>query len=292
MPDLVHAHVFRVGAVAVALARIAGLPVVVSEHNSLFLRRVATRVELLLARAAFTGADLVAPVSESLRQGIEAYGIRARFRVVPNPVDTQMFHPGGAPRRLVAPAALRGAARAGQGVPEARRGARGGGARGRRSSSSVIGDGPERGAYERLVERLALTPRIRFRGGAPPEEVARAMREADLCVISSDWETLSSVALEAQASGLPLVAPAVGGIPEVVRDGGVLVAPGDAGALARGIEEALGDQGRFDREAIARDIRARFSAEAIADRWDEAYAETESIARRRVLVRLRAAITR
>ena len=102
---LVHAHVFRVGAVAVALARIAGLPVVVSEHNSLFLRRVATRVELLLARAAFTGADLVAPVSESLRQGIEAYGIRARFRVVPNPVDTQMFHPGerhdGSSRRLL-----------------------------------------------------------------------------------------------------------------------------------------------------------------------------------------------
>ena len=84
----------------------------------------------------------------------------------------------------------------------------------------------------------------------------------------------------------------MGGIPEVVRDGGVLVAPGDAGALARGIEEALGDQNRFDREAIARDIRARFSAEAIADRWDDAYAETESIARRRPLVRLRAAIAR
>ena len=289
--DLVHAHVFRVGAVAVALARIAGLPVVVSEHNSLFLRRVATRVELLLARAAFTGADLVAPVSESLRQGIEAYGIRARFRVVPNPVDTQMFHPGerhdGSSRRLLFVGRLvpvKGFPRLVEALAEV--------ARRSPFELDVIGDGPERGAYERLVERLALTPRIRFRGGAPPEEVARAMREADLCVISSDWETLSSVALEAQASGLPLVAPAVGGIPEVVRDGGVLVAPGDAGALARGIEEALGDQGRFDREAIARDIRARFSAEAIADRWDEAYAETESIARRRVLVRLRAAITR
>jgi glycosyltransferase involved in cell wall biosynthesis len=290
-PDLVHAHVFRVGAVAVALARISGLPVVVSEHNSLFLRRVATRVELLLARVAFTGADLVAPVSVSLREAIEAYGIRARFRVVPNPVDTRMFHPGerhaGSSRRLLFVGRLvpvKGFPRLVEALAQVAGGAP--------FELEVIGDGPERGAYERLVQQLALTQRIRFRGGRPREEVALAMREADLCVIASDWETLSCVALEAQASGLPLVAPAVGGIPEVVRDGGVLVAPGDAGALARGIEEALGDQGRFDREAIARDIRARFSAEAIADRWDEAYAETESIARRRPLVRLRAALTR
>ena len=47
----------------------------------------------------------MAPVSESLRRAIEAYGIRARFQVVPNPVDTQMFHPGerhdGSSRRLL-----------------------------------------------------------------------------------------------------------------------------------------------------------------------------------------------
>ena len=141
---LVHAHVFRVGAVAVALARIAGLPVVVSEHNSLFLRRVATRVELLLARAAFTGADLVAPVSESLRQAIEAYGIRARFRVVPNPVDTQMFHPGerhdGSSRRLLFVGRLVPV----KGFPRLVEALAAGGAQVARSSSSVIGDGPER----------------------------------------------------------------------------------------------------------------------------------------------------
>ena len=109
------------------------------------------------------------------------------------------------------------------------------------------------------------------------------MRAADLLVLASDWETLSSVLLEAQASGLPAVAPAVGGIPEALREtAGVLVEPGDPRALADGIEAALDRS--FDRDAIAREVRERFGPEAIAARWDEVYAEAERARVSRVLV--------
>lgn len=295
-PDLVHGHVFRVGAVAVVLGRAMGLPVVVSEHHSLFPRRIATRLDLMLARLAFRGAEIVAPVSESLRQAIEAYGIRARYRVVPNPVDTRVFHPaevgasrdGGTPHLLFV-----GRLVAVKGLPRLLHALAGMAARGRPFQLEVIGEGPERGEYQQLAERLSLADQVLFRGNRPRTDVAELMRKADLCVMASDWETLSCVLLEAQASGLPAVAPAVGGIPEALAaGGGLLVPPHDVDALARGIEEALDRPDQFDRPEMARAIRARFGTRAVADRWDEVYSEAQRLARRRMGVRLRAARTR
>lgn len=290
-PGLLHGHVFRVGAVAVVLGRVMGLPVVVSEHHSLFPRRIATRTDLVLARVAFRGAEIVAPVSESLRRAIEAYGIRARFEVVPNPVDTELFHPGpreappdGAPSRLLFVGRLAPV----KGIPRLLEALAALAARGRAFRLELIGDGPERADYERLAGRLALGDRVVFRGARPRTEVAELMREADLCVMASDWETLSCVLLEAQASGLPAVAPDVGGIPEALGEGGgLLVAPRDADALARGIEAALDRPGQFDRPEIALRVQERFGTAAVADRWDEVYAQAERLARRRVWARVR-----
>jgi glycogen synthase len=276
-PDLIHGHVFRVGAVAAVLGRLMRRPVVVSEHHSLFPRRLATRTDLLLARIAFRGAQIVAPVSESLRQAIEAYGIHARFRIVPNPVDTALFHPGPAAARTVPRLLYVGRLAPVKGVPRLLEAVAELARRGRAFELELVGDGYERGGDEALAARLGLGERVRFAGGLSRPEVAARMRDADLLVLASDWETLSSVLLEAQASGLPAVAPAVGGIPEALPEtAGVLVAPGDAAALADGIEAALDRS--FDREAIARGVRERFGPEAIAARWDEVYAEAERVA--------------
>jgi glycosyltransferase involved in cell wall biosynthesis len=149
--------------------------------------------------------------------------------------------------------------------------------RGRAFELELVGDGYERGGDEALARRLGLGERVRFAGALPRPDVAERMRAADLLVLASDWETLSSVLLEAQASGLPAVAPAVGGIPEVLPEtAGVLVQARDAEALADGIEAAL--DRRFDRGAIARAVRERAGPEAIAARWDEVYSEAERLA--------------
>ena len=92
--DLVHAHFFLAGLPAVLFQR---RPVVVSEHWSVFLPEDPARLGpggQLAARVAFRRASLVLPVSDALRRGIERSGIRARFRVVPNVVDTRLFRPG------------------------------------------------------------------------------------------------------------------------------------------------------------------------------------------------------
>ena len=138
---------FTLGAVAVVLGRLLGLPVVVSEHYSLFPRRLASRADLALARLAFSGAELVAPVSESLRRAIEAYGISARFRVVPNPVDTGLFRaraPRAGARRTPRGSWWSGASCPIKGVGGLLHALGGLAARGRRPDLDVVGDGPER----------------------------------------------------------------------------------------------------------------------------------------------------
>ena len=101
----------------------------------------------------------------------------------------------------------------------------------------VAGDGPERGALERRAAELGLDGRVRFVGPLARTEVLTLFRAADAALLSSAWENLPHSVVEALAVGTPVVATAVGGVPEVVRDGenGLLVAPGDVAALAEAI---------------------------------------------------------
>jgi glycosyltransferase involved in cell wall biosynthesis len=100
----------------------------------------------------------------------------------------------------------------------------------------VVGDGPERPRLERMAQELGVSDRVYFAGQRSKEETLALMSACDFFVLNSTHEGLPHVVLEAMALGLPVVATAVGGIPEVVRDGetGVLVCPGN-GTLERAL---------------------------------------------------------
>ena len=107
-------------------------------------------------------------------------------------------------------------------------------------------------------------------------EVAERLRGADLYVHATRADNHPLAVLEALASGVPVVAPRVGGIPEqLTEDTGVLVEPGDAEALARAIDELLRDRGRRARmgEAAAADARARFGLDRQVEAHLELYGE-------------------
>jgi glycosyltransferase involved in cell wall biosynthesis len=89
-------------------------------------------------------------------------------------------------------------------------------------------------------------------------------------VLSSEFENLPVVLLEALACGLPVVATAVGGVPEIVDDSvGALVPPRDVPALAHAIRSVAARS--FDRDALAARARDRYGLETIARTWDEIY---------------------
>jgi glycosyltransferase involved in cell wall biosynthesis len=102
---------------------------------------------------------------------------------------------------------------------------------------ALAGDGPDRGALERRARDLGLDGRVRFLGSMSREGVLRLFRAADASLLPSAWENFPHTVVESLAVGTPVIATAVGGVPEVVRDGenGLLVEPGDPAALAAAI---------------------------------------------------------
>jgi glycosyltransferase involved in cell wall biosynthesis len=191
----------------------------------------------------------------------------ARIRVVPNPAPAQVPVAAGNVEpaafvfagRLTAQKSLDIALEAVAAVPEAR--------------LTVIGEGPERTRLERLARDLRLDGRVEFRGARPRGEVLEALSSAAAAVVPSSWENLPHAAVEALAVGTPVVATAVGGVPEVVRDGenGLLVPAGSAEALAAALARLVAESGLRDGLAA----RARPSVAHL--RADRIYGQIEQL---------------
>jgi glycosyltransferase involved in cell wall biosynthesis len=131
---------------------------------------------------------------------------------------------------------------------------------------AVAGDGPERAALERRADDLGLDGRVRFLGSVPRDTVLRLFSAADAAVLPSAWENFPHTVVEALAVGCPVIATAVGGVPEVVVDGenGLLVPAGDVQALAAAIARFFSDDGLPERlaEAAAPSV-AGYSEDAV-----------------------------
>jgi glycogen(starch) synthase len=128
------------------------------------------------------------------------------------------------------------------------------------ASLVVVGDGPDR---ERVHALAAGLPRVHLSGFVEHTAVPAVLASLDVLVLPSAYEEMGSVLTEAMASGLPVVASDVGGIPEVVRSEvtGLLVPPGDVDALAAALDRLAADPG----------LRARLSAGARARAADYAW---------------------
>jgi glycosyltransferase involved in cell wall biosynthesis len=140
------------------------------------------------------------------------------------------------------------------------------------TSLVIAGDGPDRGRLEARARELGVDGRTRFLGGVSRDAVLRLFRAADATVLSSSWENLPHTVLEALAVGSPVVATAVGGVPEVVRDGenGLLVPPNDPAALASAIRGLLEDDELRRRLAdAAPGSVAGYTEEAVFSRIEE-----------------------
>jgi N-acetyl-alpha-D-glucosaminyl L-malate synthase BshA len=137
----------------------------------------------------------------------------------------------------------------------------------------LIGDGPDRSAAEWLAHDLGIHTRVHFLG--KQERVNELLPLADLLLMPSELESFGLVALEAMACKVPSIATNVGGVPELVADGvtGLLFAPGEVEAMARGAVELLKDRDRLEtmREAARRDAKKRFCASLVVPHYVRYY---------------------
>jgi glycosyltransferase involved in cell wall biosynthesis len=104
----------------------------------------------------------------------------------------------------------------------------------------IAGEGPERAALQRRIEAEELQVRLLGRH----DDVPALLAVADVAVLPSRWEARSLLAQEALRLGVPLVATAVGGVPELVGDAAELVPYGDSVALSAAVTRLLTDPAR------------------------------------------------
>jgi glycosyltransferase involved in cell wall biosynthesis len=259
-PDVIHSHGLK--AALLTLMASPGPPVVVTCHNLPRGGPLALPLRLLAPRSA-----ALVSVSQAVQARLAALGIRARqMEVIPNGLDPAAFFPAPAPPPPTPfVASFLGRLTEEKGVPVLIEAAR----RSTGVELRVIGDGPLRPALE-AAQREGL---LRY---APyQEDVLAAYHASHAVAVPSLAEGFGLSALEAMACGLPVVASAVGGLPEVVVDGetGALVPAGDAGALAA----ALGDLAAHTERARAlgaagrRRVEAEFTQERMIERLLRVY---------------------
>jgi glycosyltransferase involved in cell wall biosynthesis len=273
-PDIIHVHVYDAGGPAVLIGKLNRIPVVVAEHFSSFLRGILGRLDVVKAWLAFRWANRVLPVSYALQKAIERYGIHAHFQVIPNVADTILFCPPPHPRKDMNLKRLLfvGQLTPVRGVSYLLQALSSLGQKREDWRLDIVGDGGARVEYEYLAADLQLCDKVVFHGLKTKQEVAEFMRRADLYVLSSLYETFSAPAIEALATGTPILATCCGGPEEFVsKEVGLLVPPGDVDSLYKGLDYMLDNLHLYSREQISQYARERFSPEIVGAKLHAIY---------------------
>lgn len=278
---LIHAHVGFLSGFAVAGLAPARTPVVVTEHYSRIQRILRRPAGRAIYSQSLLRADVFITVGQSLLRDIkDRMPWAENLEVLPNVVALPGIVPKGSPpeslRRWVCVGAL---------IPRKRpdlvldsfaifhRGNPG-------ATLSFVGSGELRDSLIRQAESLAISDRVEFLGGLPPDRAVRVIRDRDLLVHLSSRETFGVVVAEAVGCGTPVIATRSGG-PEEILDselepisGMILDVDVDAETVA---QSALQLQARLaglkPAEAAAECYR-RYSAPSIASRLVETYRRT------------------
>ncbi len=256
--DVLHCHLPIAGVVGRLAARGTRARVAYTEHN---LQERYRRGTFLLNRATWRMQDLVLAVSDEVAKSIAAHlATSTPVVTIRNGIDVTRLRPpvnkGRAKERVGLPPQspvvgtvavfrtqkrldrwLDAATRIAGAFPDAR--------------FLVVGDGPLRSDVEGWIRAHHLESRAVLPG--LQEDVVPYLHAMDVFQIASDFEGLPLVLLEAMAAGVPVVATAVGGIPEVITDRvtGLLVSPGDTAALASGALDLIRDPVEATRMALA-----------------------------------------
>lgn len=279
-PDIIHVNVLtRIGIFALWLRIFKGIKYVITEHWSRYLPVTGTYkgfFRKLLTKQVVRNAEAISTVSENLANAMQRHNLANKhYMVLPNVVDTAAYTPdsgkhyskkkrfihiscfedrskniSGLLRAIAKLAALRND-----------------------FECLMVGEGIDFISVKTLATELGLNEEyVKFTGLLENKELISAYQSSEFMVMFSNYENMPAVISECFACGLPVVATAVGGIPEYVNENnGRLVSAGDESALLDAINFMLDHFNEFDPSEIRQNAIGIFGKQAVAEKLQELY---------------------
>jgi glycosyltransferase involved in cell wall biosynthesis len=275
--DAVHLHVvWPLGHIAANISKRLKVPLVVSEHWTGYYPQDGRYRGLLmkwLTKKTMASAKTLIVLNEAQKSILKTHGLAGNTEMIPNAVNHAIFRYINEPRveqRILVVAAFDDRQKNISGILEAFANFR---TSHPHATLSIIGGGTDEAMLKKRCRDLGLRePSVTFEGLKNEEEIATAMQHASILVLNSYFENQPVVILEALLCGLPVIAPDVGGISEIINpNNGIIFKAEEPKGLLLALEEWQQSPSRFNSQKISEEAAKIYSFEAVAKNLDTVY---------------------
>lgn len=263
--DLIHAHAsFPAGYAATKIANEKGIPVVVTEHSGGIISKSIGEEKIRLLKETVEKADEFICVSEGLKKSvISQTGTEKNLKVIPNMVS-EFFFPSenrdGDSFTYVSIGNLIKSKRFDLTLTAFANAF----SNDKSIKLTIIGDGYLKNELSMLAQDLNIADQVEFTGRLDRLSVAQRLRECDVFVLPSDFETFGVVYIEALASGLPVIGTRNGGANDIItEDNGILVDVDNIEQLTNAMKTTHKNIGRFNKRALSKSCFEKFGEDSI-----------------------------
>jgi len=284
--SLIHGNIlYPIGIIVLYFHYKYKLKYVFSEHWSAYAPLDPEQVKglkMFISKLIAKNAEYIFPVSINLMESMQKKGIISKYKVVPNVVETEMFKPitqskvDISVKQILHISTLDDVSKNFTGILNVL----GKLLKHRNDFCLNVISESEIEKFSESIERNALNENIKFYGYCEPVKVAEIMRQSSFMLMFSNFENLPCVIIEAMASGIPVIATNVGGIPELINESnGLMVSPQNEEELLNAVNYMLDNFDRYNKEEMHNFACLHFSNQSVSEKILKVYNEVITLAK-------------
>ena len=274
--DLIHVHILtRLGVIAWIQKKLHKTPYIITEHWSRYLpgNDFGGFLRKLFTKIVVRNAETVTTVTENLAIAMKNHGLKNdNYVVLPNVVNLDMFHiskRNNNPCKIIHISCFEDKSKNISGLLKSLKIIDD---KGIDFQCTLIGEGMDLDSMKEKAKELQLINKVSFTGLLQGQELADALSSGDFLVLSSNYENMPVVILEALASGLPVVSTNVGGIKEMIDDTkGILVEPRNKETLAEAMIKMIETHKNYDANYLRNSVIEKYGYESVGRFLDSIY---------------------